>query len=109
MTFDIPKRDGHVHTHMARIHPGLGCLTLMRSAIKSIYQDIQAAVYSTLQSKCEKYFGFYIQFSHIIDSFSPLMAVCASRCNSENQLLLCASYLIENGADVNSRDRFVVH
>ena len=35
MTFDIPKRDGHVRTYTtARIHPGLCCLALMRSVIK---------------------------------------------------------------------------
>ena len=33
-----PKRDGHARTNvrtytMARIHPGLGCLALMRSAL----------------------------------------------------------------------------
>ena len=32
VTIDIPKRDKHVRTHVARMHPGLGCLALMCSA-----------------------------------------------------------------------------
>ena len=40
-TFYIPKRDGHAHTYtMPRIHPGLGCLALMRSATSAMHNII---------------------------------------------------------------------
>ena len=40
-----------------------------------------------------------------IDTFSALMAVCCSRCDSEERLALCAKVLISDGAVVNEHDR----
>lgn len=49
----------------------------------------------------------YDQFFFSIDTFSALMAVCCSKCDTEERLVLCARLLIEHGAVVNAHDRYI--
>ena len=53
-------------------------------------------------------FNITIYAFNITDTFSALMAVCASQCNTEDHLLLCAKQLLVSGALVNAFDRSVV-
>jgi hypothetical protein len=39
--------------------------------------------------------------------FSVMMAACSSDCDAEDKLAACLSILIENGAKINSHDRYV--
>jgi hypothetical protein len=50
-------------------------------------------------------FNITIYAFNITDTFSALMAVCASQCNTEDHLLLCAKQLLVSGALVNAFDR----
>ena len=40
-----------------------------------------------------------------VGTFSPLMALCCSRCESEDNLVKCAELVIEHGGVVNQHDR----
>ena len=43
------------------------------------------------------------------DMYSPLMAVCNACTGTEEQVGRCIKLLVEAGADVNAKDRFVFH
>ena len=43
------------------------------------------------------------------DTFSALMAVCASQHSTEDELVLCAKHLIASGAVMNACDRYELY